>query len=680
MKAFSLLVSLIVSATTCFSQQLTNQDSLLMLIDDANRTPQQIAFDACTLSDLLNQNFEESDKNLHVYRTLIRLGNKMQIDSLLKKGYVGLYQTFNALNEFDSVFFYTTKALPFLKNDNNLLGDLHTKLGMYRYMSSDENGAIAENKIALNYRLKEKKDTNGIFTNVLNISIIYSGHSEHDSAIHYLNFAHQYARESGDPKLIFRINMQMGTFYYYAYSPEKALIYLNQALANTEGISSNKDLSDLYGAFGDNYGLMDEYDKAISNYHLSKKYAILDADIRDEHYSNLRLGQFYLAENKFDSAGYFLTLADNYALNNNDAAIRSLTAEALSGYYVTVGQYPKAITYGLISVQNADSKIDSSNAYNTLHLAYKGLQDYKNSYEFYVKYKQLTDSIFNKDSYQKMVELEEEQKFILKEQKIESEKVLAEKESEKNRLISIGAMGFAILLMFIMVIIYKALKKTKQQKAIIENANLQKGLLLKEIHHRVKNNLQLVKSLLNLQSKQLTDETLKGVFEESKARIEAMALLHKKLYQNEDLSIINFNTYISELIEIFGKLDGNYARVKIVTDIPNTWLDIDTAVPLGLMVSELITNSFKYAFVDNEHPELNITLIQNSDGSFTLIHSDNGPGLPADFNWKQTTSLGLRLIKSLSKQLLGTINYEYRNGFSTFSVIFKDLTTRKKQD
>jgi len=198
-----------------------------------------------------------------------------------------------------------------------------------------------------------------------------------------------------------------------------------------------------------------------------------------------------------------------------------------------------------------------------------------------------------------------------------------------------------------------------EQNRIIENSLVEKDSLLKEIHHRVKNNLQMVSSLLSLQTKNTRSKAAIEALEEGKTRVKAMALIHQKLYQNDDLSVIEMQGYIESLINsiqsVFRKGGHN---INITIDAEGVELDIDRAIPIGLILNELVSNSFKYAFPeDTQDGKIYIHIQKNGEGGF-FEYTDNGVGLPDDTEDRESTSMGIRLIKRLVNQLQSTLNID----------------------
>lgn len=201
----------------------------------------------------------------------------------------------------------------------------------------------------------------------------------------------------------------------------------------------------------------------------------------------------------------------------------------------------------------------------------------------------------------------------------------------------------------------------------------EKEMLLKEVYHRVKNNLQVVSSLINLQAGNVKNEATVDLLKQSADRIKAMALLHEKLYHSKDLARIDFNEYIRSLVDhlLFG-YGTRSGKIKIGMNIDNVFLDVDTAIPCGLIINELVSNALKHAFPDDRPGEIGITFTHAQD-QFMLAIADNGIGLPADLDFKKSTSLGLQLVDSLTNQLMGQMSLDRENG-STFTLRFNKIT------
>lgn len=212
----------------------------------------------------------------------------------------------------------------------------------------------------------------------------------------------------------------------------------------------------------------------------------------------------------------------------------------------------------------------------------------------------------------------------------------------------------------------------------------EKEVLLREIHHRVKNNMQVISSLLNLQSGTLADRRYREMFDDSKNRIRAMALVHEKLYQTQDIAKIDINDYISSLASgLFMFYGVSASHIELSIDAADIVLGIDTAIPCGLIINELLTNALKYAFPDGRKGMIRIAVKKdegaiNSGTMYTLSVKDNGIGLQEGFDFRDSKSLGLLLVTSLAEhQLQGSMNVTRQNG-TEFHIIFRDAGDRKK--
>jgi PAS domain S-box-containing protein len=222
--------------------------------------------------------------------------------------------------------------------------------------------------------------------------------------------------------------------------------------------------------------------------------------------------------------------------------------------------------------------------------------------------------------------------------------------------------------------IIRDMTEQKEAEVRIKASLEEKEVLLKEIHHRVKNNLQIVSSLLQLQASYIKDTDALEIFEESRDRIKSMALIHEQLYQSNDLAQIDFPEYLRSLLNmVLSAHRNNRTRVETRLHVDPVSLDLDTAIPVGLITNELVTNSLKYAFAGRSVGEIGVRLTRSELGDFVLMVSDNGVGLPEKFNFDKATSLGLRLVRILTKQMRARL--EISNGMGTqFRVYFKSQT------
>jgi two-component sensor histidine kinase len=321
---------------------------------------------------------------------------------------------------------------------------------------------------------------------------------------------------------------------------------------------------------------------------------------------------------------------------------------------------------------------------------YKHTGNLTKASEFYDKYIQFKDSVTRVDNENKL--LDQQVTFDL----YQKENLLIEKEKliQKNKLVTAQArsqkayytLGIVILL-FIVIFLTISIQMNKrrqgelhiknkhivQQKSIIEDALKEKEYLMKEIHHRVKNNLQIVSSMLNLQSEKINSTEAKEVLLEGRQRINSMALIHQLLYNQKSMSVIAIGDYLKTLtdqIETFFKNPAQEVNVSINSE--NIKMDLDTAIPLGLIVNELITNSFKHAFKNRPDGKINISLTKKGN-LVTFVAKDNGSG----FIYEEARhGLGMELINILVEQINGSIKFRNENGTEA-EIVF---TLNEKRD
>jgi len=215
------------------------------------------------------------------------------------------------------------------------------------------------------------------------------------------------------------------------------------------------------------------------------------------------------------------------------------------------------------------------------------------------------------------------------------------------------------------------LTERKEFEAKLKKSLEEKEMLVKEIHHRVKNNLMIISSLLNLQSHYIKDKEALDVFKESENWAKSMAMIHERLYKSSDLKKIDFGDYIRSLtIDLYRSMVADPGRVKLDVDLEDLKIDINTVVPLGLIVNELVTNSMKYAFPNNKSGHIQVQLYRENE-KIVLKVIDNGIGFPEDLDYKTATSLGLELVNSLTTQIEGELELDRSQG-TAFTITFQE--------
>jgi two-component sensor histidine kinase len=274
-----------------------------------------------------------------------------------------------------------------------------------------------------------------------------------------------------------------------------------------------------------------------------------------------------------------------------------------------------------------------------------------------------------------------EKDFELKKDKFE--KINQENELQKQKQFIVLFLSISLslfLIVIFLIIIYLTNKKNNRLVMLknedlsnlnkqLEQANTEKTILLKEIHHRVKNNLQLVMSLLNIQAQDSQNISIKDFLEKGQSRIATMSLIHQNLYQTENFVEINFETYLINLIESIKQTFSN-TNVEFEINTHNNSFDLDTSIPLGLIINELVCNALKHAFPKDLKGKIEIEIQRNNSESFLLKIKDNGIGI--NKSKKSNSSIGLELVSLLAMQLKGRINRIDDFGTS-YNIEFKEI-------
>jgi two-component sensor histidine kinase len=394
--------------------------------------------------------------------------------------------------------------------------------------------------------------------------------------------------------------------------------------------------------------------------------------------SNQSIGEVFVKlENYDDAMNSFNKAYDYYSKANSKLGLMEISTKR--GMLNNVlKKYPKAITdcsrakklaleNNILEIQK-DACLCLSKAYEKVNKLGKSLANLK-------IYQKAKDSIFNKKNIKKITQLEMEYNFK-KEKELQNLK-LAAKEKENKTMVRSLVLGVLTLLL-ISGLLYrmnyirrKSNFQLKEKNQKISETLAINEILIKETHHRVKNNLQIVSSLLNMQSKYLDDQKSKEIISDSQNRIKSMSLIHQQLYQEENITSIETTSYFTKLIDSLCLSYGiDISVIEASINIESLLLDVDTAIPLGLVLNELISNAFKHG-VDKKSGEFYFKFRKRSNKELVLIVRDNGQGISNGFDWKNTKSYGMKLIHSLSKKLKADLSFNNKNGLEVIMKIHK---------
>lgn len=342
----------------------------------------------------------------------------------------------------------------------------------------------------------------------------------------------------------------------------------------------------------------------------------------------------------------------------------------LSWAFRQQGDYKRAIEAADRSLELGRAVNDPHRLFNALeaaYLAYREAGSYRKALAFLEEWKHREDSLVNIEKTRAIARLESAYKSQEKEGRIRQ--LALERQLDRRQMAFLMA-GFVVVLVLLCVLWWQYQKLDRSRYKIRQQAE-QLSLMMKELHHRVKNNLAIVSSLLKLQANQLTDEQVTRAIRTGQQRVEAMALIHQRLYQTNNVTTVNIREYLTDLANSLRQAYG-YSAVNfdLQIDISQEWLEVDVAMPLGLIVNELVTNSFKHAYTCVDRPWLRIGL-HNRNG-LVLEVQDNGPGItPAEWEEVRSKSFGKRLITSLCQQLAGIVEVKQQDG-ALFQMRFAD--------
>lgn len=391
---------------------------------------------------------------------------------------------------------------------------------------------------------------------------------------------------------------------------------------------------------------------------------------------------YRILNNNATAAIYYKKLADYYGENGDRNGNSIAVVRSFASYHYQIKKYDefyKNVKRLDSLAAGAGNNLIRSESYLIWFKADSSRGDYINAIKHYQLYKSLSDSVFKGEKSKQIntlqIEFESEKKDkninLLQEQaKVQQIQI------QKDTVVKYVFIGSVIVLILFLALLYNSfrLKNKKnaeleiQRQQINEQNELNKKMLvekewlLKEIHHRVKNNLQIVISLLNTQSAYLDNEDALMAIQNSQHRMHAMSLIHQKLYQSDNLANIDMSWYVYELINYMKECFDTDQNINFVLEVEKTYLDVAQAVPLGLIINEAVNNAIKYAFPENRKGEVIIVLKNIGENNYELQIADNGVGLPEDFENKERDSLGMNLMMGLSDQIDGTFEMKNDNG------------------
>jgi two-component sensor histidine kinase len=550
------------------------------------------------------------------------------------------------------------------------LADLHQ-------LMNDPAQAFAEAEKALKYyKSVNYKEVQGTY-NLL--GKLYYAQGDYNQALSYELMALKTATNSPDDniRLICEINNNLGNTFFKLNDNQQALTYFTKSIEIAEREEDNGTIYLLAASVVDAHlklnepvkaqqflqGIIKKYPKPTGHKYEAGDYGISKTYLK-----------IYMALKQYDRTHYYYDQLVRETKNPNiNLYVLSSYYELIAKYNIENGRYKDALTYLKRNKELLDSMKDFTGMARNYNLWFSldTLQrSYKSAIVNVVKANRLNDSIFNSTKSRQIEQLQVEFETREKENQIyvlNQNSKLERANLKRATLVRNFTTGGVILFLIIAVLLYRQnrQKQKNNEVAVHKNELLQRLLtekewLLKEVHHRVKNNLHTVICLLESQAAYLEKDALKAV-QNSQNRIYAMSLIHQKLYQSENIKTIDVHIYVEEFMQYLIDSFGNPSNIHMVTNIAPIKLGVAQAIPLGLIINEAVTNAFKYAFPGGEYGEITIELEQIAD-QIKLVIADNGIGMffkPGDVI---SNSLGIELMKGLITEIDGNILFENDNG------------------
>ena len=592
--------------------------------------------------------------------------------------------TFYVSRNYDSVRIISLKNLALIKEANNeKLNTIEAKVLFQLAIVKNYEGQF-DQALAYYEQASQKVGTEPARHSILhNIAMIKKIKGDFAAALEDYTKVKDYCIRKGDNNFEAKVTYNIANLYQDMGEQEKSLEYFRKAIVLYDKAGNERSI--LWAKLSiANFDLYDNPSEALKQYKpILKRSKELNNEVLTvwalrvitKAYWNLKD-----LENSLKYASLRYDIVKNYSLENEK---RNISLFFLARIYNLKKEYPTALKYAQQAVDGFEIKggTDSEHYPEALHELAMALQ-------FTGYYKEAWEIVAAKDSIvakrntelQKTELAKAEVKFQLREKELayenkekKKELQIAKIEGQQNLLLSIlGALGIIFLFGgFAYHRVQSANKTIESQRYALSQSLQEKESLLKEIHHRVKNNLQIISNLMAKQARKTTDNTVKKMMKEGQDRVQSMALIHQNLYQSENLSNINIKAYLEELTQNIARTQRISGKeIAIIIDTDDSKLDIDTAIPIGLILNEVITNAYKYAFPDRGLGEIVISFQKTTAENFQLQVKDNGIGIPDNFNIDKAKSLGLNLVRGLVEQLDGTMKLMGSDQGTQFELVF----------
>lgn len=552
------------------------------------------------------------------------------------KGY--FYHRMN--NPLESIIWFN-KSVDYYKacsNDNGLIEVLNNLAVQYKILG-DYQKAISFQEEALATSQK-MKDSTTIATSLHNLSAIFREHSDYGKALEF--------------------------------NEESLAIYRKIKDKRGEAMALNS-LAGLQKIIGDTNQALVLYEKALS---IRREIN----DLAGEAVLLNNIGVIYKQKMEFDLALNYFFRSMEISESTNQTTGKGHALLNIGETYFDLKDIEKALEYSRIGYEIGKSTQNAAilkKATLLLTEIYASKEQWKSAFLMQKEYMEIFQNMVNDQSLTSLqkasLKYAYEKDQVLQEKDAEQKRALIEERTFRDTLFNYFISGMVILLLILVVIIAHRLKIVRQKNKVIERQNAERKLLLQEVHHRVKNNFQIVSSLLRLQSYTIDNALLNKTIEEAVTRINAMAAVHDIIYRQEEFSNIQTSEYLVRLTETLQKTVAD-RNIEFEIDTDDSIKDIEILIHLGIVINELVINSIKYAFPkDHINPSISISLVKVNE-RFCLTYKDNGIGLTENI---ESTSFGMELIETIVEQIEGELHMESDHIWKTIIRITFDFVPKK---
>ena len=561
---------------------------------------------------------------------------------------------------YDSASYYLKHGLKYCAYSPSAFAQCFHYLGVLHYNTGNFDSSIYYYNAAYEQHQKTQ-DTASIVALEINLGILYKVKGLYQKSVEYLLKATSKLEKDGPSANLAACYNTLGTIYSKLDEPHVALAYHAKAVDIKRELQDQKGLAASFNNIGNVYLTLKQYDSAMTNFQKSLELKRSYNDRAGMGATLSNMGEIMVNKGNLEEAKDFFHQALDIRLSFKDKVGEAGTRSRLAKLHLITGDIGAAERELDVSEELAE-ELGLLEALKTVYEIRVNLYEKTGNYKKALASSQqllvIKDSILNQEKAESLAEMQTRYESLKKEDRIallEKEGLLQAVELER-RQIWIKSLVLAIVLTLVIgVLIYYNLRTVRKNKIHIE-------LLLKELHHRVKNNLQILSSLLSLQSQQLTDDTAIKAVKSSESRINAMALIHRKLYTVDQNRTVDIKEYITELIQYLVYSYGYHERnFKLDLEIKDINIDVDKAIPLGLILNELISNAFKHAYENQPNPRLMVNLAYPNSNELDIRIQDNGAGMPATDD-KQRKTFGMKIVSTLIKELKGRVNVETGNG------------------